>query len=816
MRALALLFSIVSVAAACSTTASEALAPPLGPCGSFTADSKEPTSPLEHGRDAIDDSLARNHVTLSVSLLLASDPSAMNALVSAGLTLDARAESYAVVPAADGSITVVGRDEIGAMYGAFDVSEWIDAHQGAAAMPASSHAPSVSVRAANLFLALPVPGETSWWFRSRQFWVEYLDMMARARFDVLDAHGMYNPVNAEFPSALLYFGFSESEPRIGVSAEDRECNRAALTGILNMAAARGIRVGLMTYSAGTSLGSTVPVAPEDDAVVATYTRESARDLATNFPSLWRLGFRIGETKRDASFFASTFVKGVIEAKTGVPIATRSWGTTKAEVLSIAALGGLSTVVEVKYNGEQIGPPYAVAGGSFTHWANYSYEDYLTPPVPYQLLYQVRSAGTHRGLRYLSFDRARQTALALSGTSPRAAGFTFESGHGYMRGTDAFVVAAADQFSPWTFERDELAYQLFGRLAYEPTVPESTVRAVFDSRVGSRGLWDCLQAAGEIVPLIQTGETCGPDGGDYAPDLEWGGSVGYWAAPADAALVADGCKRAPHGPFDTFAFATPYETAADLVAGRATTKVSSNAIANRVLVAVQHTRDAAAKVTTSNAESRDYLRECVAHADLGEAFAHKLRAATALAVVELSANADYLSVARQEIAASHEAWRKLAEDTAYIAPFPEPIRMAKLGAPIFHWRSQLTRLSEDDASIDAIASLPRERRSTTLPPALQWLDAERPTGPGVLSFSAGKEVSVRFELPLPPDARVNLLYKRFEGNVDWIAIPAETSGDSYRVTAPGPSGLYAVEVATRGGGWRYPDVFQGAPYVAVSP
>ena len=61
---------------------------------------------------------------------------------------------------------IVGRDPVGAMYGALEIAERIRLDGAGVVPPASVSrgAPTVSFRAANLFWVLPAPDETSWWY----------------------------------------------------------------------------------------------------------------------------------------------------------------------------------------------------------------------------------------------------------------------------------------------------------------------------------------------------------------------------------------------------------------------------------------------------------------------------------------------------------------------------------------------------------------------------------------------------------------------------------------------------------------------------
>jgi hypothetical protein len=776
--------------------------------------------------------MARAKSSSDMRVLLGSDPAAAAVLAAAGAKLDKRPESYAIVPSGDATL-VVGRDTVGAMYGALDVAERLDL-DGAAALPIRAPvtaAPALAIRAANPFLVLPIQGEGSWWFTEPSFWTEFLDMMARGRLNFLDMHGMENFSNSiPFPNALLWFATSASFPDIGVPRAQREVNLAMLNRIVQMAHARGIQVGVMSYRADLS-----PLAehdePElDEPQVEAYTREAVTDLVTRTPGLAYFGFRIGETHRPPAWYTGTFLAGTRAARSGTEMYTRTWLTPKSTLLNVLQAAGPDTIVEAKYNGEHFGPPYVIAGGPMTGWKSYSYEDYLAPPTPYRFVFQIRAGGTHRIFRYASYERTVRAARSL-GMSPRISGFTLEAAHAYEPQRDFYHANPADAFSPWTFRRDEMSYLLFGRLGYDPATPDKVFRGMLAARVGTSDLWDAVQAASDIVPWIQTAFTCGPDQRDYAPELELGGSVAFWASPTHSPSAGALCKKG-HFAFDGFALAMPYEAADDLTRGRGTSRLTPVDVAQIVLADAKLARTASeVKIDPANPEARDYVRECLALADLGEWFAHKLRSATALAVYERTGSASFLDAARSEITVADGAFTTLASDTAYIAPFYELMRMRKLNLARFHWRDELPLLAADPLSIEAVAEEVRARPpkpALSPPPAKAWLDAPRGTGPGlsdlVVSPPDPKASSwtVAVTLASPPSAgeRVNVLYRTFRSDgPDWAAVSATGAGTTWKATVPGTGegGMFAVEIAGgQGHAFRYPDVRKETPYRVVAP
>jgi len=789
-------------------------------------DAHDPTTPIDYGRCALDQALAEAGVARSIELATVAETATRPAAAKLAPLVDTRAESYAI-SLIDGATWVVGRDAVGAMYGALELAERLRLHGGDAVPPATTlrGAPSISIRASNLFWVLPDPDqpEPEWWFHDEGFWRDYLDLLAHARIDLLDIHGMYDLGTTGFPNILPYVAKSTTFPAVGVP--DRDRNLARLNRVIAMARARGIRVGLMTYSAGAA-----GIATHDELKV--YVREAAADLATRAPGLAMLGFRIGESGEAASWYVDTFVAGVKQAATGVSIYTRSWVTPKADILTLGAAVGPDMVLEAKFNGEHLGPPYPIAGGVWTTWASYSYQGFLNPPDPWQFVFQVRAGGTHRIFRSASYPLTARV-LGSMGISPQVRGFTLEPPTAYTPQRDFYHANAEDRFSPWAFTRDDLMYLMWGRLGYDPATPEATFRAIAAREAGTDSLWPALQTASQIVPWLMTAHNLGPDSRSFAPELELAGSIAEWAHAFDPGMDNWPTLANPT-PFDTFAVASSAEAAADLVGGIATARLSPIDLAADMLNDAQLTMDALAAadqdVIRDNPLARDMARECLALADLGRYFGHKLRGATALAVYQRTGRADWLAAARDETAAAAVAWRALADDTDYILPFHERLRMSALGFDPFHWAAAIPKLADDTAALDAAAAAMAASPpafSGTLPDPRVWLASPRAAGPGLgdisvtpaVATAASWNVRVRFGAALPVNATVRVLWKPFDSERDFVAVDASPAGDgSYTaaIAGEGTGALFAVEVRNAQGAWRYPDPRLATPYVSLPP
>jgi hypothetical protein len=353
------------------------------------------------------------------------------------------------------------------------------------------------------------------------------------------------------------------------------------------------------------------------------------------------------------------------------------------------------------------------------------------------------------------------------------------------------------------------------------------------RVGTDALWEPMQAAGDITPWILAGNACGPDQRDYAPELELGGTVAYWAAPTHTkAPKGSPCKKKQ--PFDNFAVAAPNEAAAHLLTREGESRLTPADLALMVLADAKAAR-AATTVTIdpNNREARDVVRECVALADLGEWFSHKLRAATALAVFQGSQSAPWLAAAKSETREEQQAWTQLAQDTAYIAPFDERMRMHHIGVPMFHWSKLLTAVAEDTQALDEVVRDVRAGGAPAmtgpLPTPKQWFATPRSPGPGLKELkivppnprAATWNVTAVLEAPAPPGSVVRILHRRFKSDGgDWAGVVTTGSDTTWTASITGTGdggGMFAVEVVGGPGqAWRYPDVIKETPYKVLAP
>ena len=482
-------------------------------------------------------------------------------------------ECYAITPVGN-SIKIVGSDPVGAMYGAYEFAERLRNDPEKAWKTKAEGEPFLQDRGLNLFLTLPWDYKKNdtdydpaalidperWWFQNEDYWTTLLDLMAKSRLNWLDIHGSWDISVTSAPNLYAYFVTSKNFPLVGVSDAIKAANLKQLNHVIEMAHARGIRVSLMAYEANLKIPQNPnPPYEATEANIYRYTADVVEAMIRQAPGLDAIGYRIGESGKGESFF-HCYTEAVKNSGRDIPIITRSWITRKQNVLPLARASKDFTV-EIKYNGEQWGAPYMVAGGRVANWYSYSFEDYLSdsgakgaktwpgneavgggrwPSEPYKIVWQVRANGTHRIFPFYNPDWVRRsiTCMKIGTTS----GYTIEGEDAYYpKSPEYYLKDPAGNPFKWTHQRDEMYWMTWGRLGYDPKTPDSTfdagAKAFLHQEISNTDEIQADRTVRDMGMLIHRwkqdstliskgfmGFSLGPDHRSHAPELEWGGDT----------------------------------------------------------------------------------------------------------------------------------------------------------------------------------------------------------------------------------------------------------------------------------------------------
>ncbi len=737
-------------------------------------------------------------------------------------------ESYTIAPAG-GKVRIVGSDAVGAMYGAFEFAERLRNDPGGAWSTRAQGKPYLPERGLNLFLTLPWNYEKNdtdydpqalvdpkrWWFQNDGYWTSLLDLMAHSRLNWLDIHGTWDVSVTDAPNLYAYFVTSPSFPKVGVTPQIKAANLRRLNQVIEMAHARGIRVSLMAYQASLKIPQNPdPGYDASEENTYKYTREAVEQMIRNAPGLDAIGFRIGESGKGGSFF-TCYGEAVKNSGRDIPLITRSWVTRRQSVLPLARASKDFTV-EIKYNGEQWGTPYMVAGGRVANWYSYSFEDYLSdagtpsknartwpgwpaegggnwPSEPYKIVWQVRANGTHRIFPFYNPEWVRRSILSMKvGT---ASGYTIEGLDAYFpKRPDYYMADPSKKGYEWIHQRDAMYWTTWGRLGYDPTVKEE----VFDKQAAamlgelSEPLIEVWKQASTLLPWAFMAYALGPDHRSHAPELEWGGDTNTF-------IQGQG--------FDTHTFLPINEELANAATGGIDGRVGVYETLQRLQIAAQSVRSSTlARATPRQVEIANAVARM---ADLADYYANRFLAAKSMATVESASGVQRRysrwPVDTDAIAKAAEAYARLGKD-AFYRPFTDRLRMH---INDFAWAREGAKV---DAEAKRVLGLPAYEGEVAF-----VRGGEGGGGPNKATVdwrSEGGQVAVR--VSSEHGEKAWLLEKPLPSSTYFHKTPMRRVGDhfeaSFRRERWGHA--LAVEIQERGAVWREPFVTDTRPYLVI--
>jgi hypothetical protein len=609
-------------------------------------------------------------------------------------------------------VYVVGGDAVGAMYGVQELTEQInnaaieeDWAQLLAALKPTKQKPALEIRADNAYIHVnPLS------LHDQTMWQGYLDQLARCRYNLLDLHGGYDTETTEFPNLLPMLVTVPEYPNVGVKAE-QDVNLADLKAIIAYAKSRGIRVGFMNYSA------TVPDLPT--ASLQDYTIKAVARLLRDVPDLYMLGFRVGESGQNEEFFKQAYMRGIDQSgRKNVRLYARSWLAKRENLEVIAGANGGAFDVEIKYNGEQLGLPYQALHGKQGEGANgvpsYSYEDYVRPGVPYRIIWQLRMNGTHRFWTWADTTFIRRTLRTC--TFGDARGCSIEPFTAFFPESPSAYYSDQDDIRVYEYmwQKYWMTYFAWGRLAYNPDLPEATFLAEYTRHYGSAGadIYRALQASGPIVDLVCAYRNQGPDHRHYSPETETG--CFFPRDDPTPGISRYGGDIREGGPMDRLSFVGIDDFLNHHISHTPDGRIGPIQVAQMLEADAVATRAAVAKVGKLSAGEAGEWRlmkiDLLCTAALAEFHAARIRGVTHwIYALRTGSQADY-EKARAYLKDSRDAWKRLA-DTA--DPIFVPLSNWLRRQQGYKWESQLSLLEQLD-STDTLLWALREANPQAVP------------------------------------------------------------------------------------------------------
>jgi len=457
-------------------------------------------------------------------------------------TNGAAAQSYRVRVQQEGglrTITVRAADAAGAMYGGLDIAEAI--RTGTLdSLKDSDHQPHIAQRGIkfNLPLDLRTPSYSDsadaaqanipevW---ERAFWTDYLDTLARNRYNVLSLwslHPFPSLVKVpEFPEVALndvwrtrvklddtFHFWGTDMVRPAMLADHEVVKRITIDEkiefwrwVMQQAADRGIRTyvftwNVFTFGADGKHGITTDLNNE---VTKKYFRASIREMVKTYPLLAGVGITAGEnmphdmasTAKEAWLW-DTYGEGVRDALKENPqrqfgLIHRFHWTAQSEILD--AFKDYPGQIEFSFK-------YSVA---------HMYS--ITKPNFIQPLLENLAPGRKTWLTVRNDDiytfrfgdpaYTREYILNIP-PADKIAGF-YLGPDGYTWGRDFLERNPAPGPRPLVMAKQWYSFMLWGRLAYDPSLPDSHFERALAARhpkASAHHLFRALQGASQVMPL----------------------------------------------------------------------------------------------------------------------------------------------------------------------------------------------------------------------------------------------------------------------------------------------------------------------------
>lgn len=632
-----------------------------------------------------------------------------------------KSESYALSFSSDKHTAFVdASDDIGAMYGQFELAEQIAASNKGdwkSHIKSTSKSPFLEVRGVNMFLTVQDVDNADGAFWSDDYWDKYLGIMARDRYNFLDIHGLCDPVTLTFPNGFSFFLSLPDFPEVGVGAERAAKNLARFRQVIQMAADRGIKVGYMNYEAPPPIGPwktrrvgvderwvEVPQQFLEGPRLVQYTREAVIEFLKQLPGLWMFGFRVGESGQPEDFYQKTYLAALAELPPSQNVYLRTWIADPQKVRELAASTKNHIYIEPKYNGEQLGLPYQASLGGREYPPSGSYEDYTDKPQNFSIIWQIRAHGTHRVFHWGSPEFARRTVRSCKFGD--GVGFSMEPMEAYMPAADYLHNNPNTDhgFYKWMVEREWIWHLIWGRTAYDPDVPDQVFVDEFARHFGGQAgplVFRAVVESSKIVPFVYAYHNIGMDHQDFAPEFE-NGDHAFGAR----SRLWQGSRLVPYGgnnddflrvnTLDRTAMASPASYVHDVLNGVITGKMTPFEAADYLNDAASKSTEEisqAAKLNPNLAKNFECIRmDIEAVAWLARYYRDRILSATHLQFYEKTYHHPELTQAYEYMKSAVEDWDRLsAVNEQHFGFVPEYIRM---GVKDFHWREEGRSLGAD--------------------------------------------------------------------------------------------------------------------------
>jgi hypothetical protein len=736
--------------------------------------------------------------------------------------------SYHNVPA----ILVTGVDARGMVYGLLELAERVRLNDNPLtalhlSAPLIETTPNKVRSVARAFLS---EIEDKSWFYDREFWKQYLDALAYARFNRFNfalGFGYDFPrgvtgdyLHFPYPYLVEVRGYEQVRVDPPLQPGERQRNLETLQFLAAETGRRGLefQLGIWTHAyqwtdSPHADHQILGITPETHAA---YCRDALAVVLKDCPQISGLTLRIhgesGIPEGSYPFWQTLFeaISGagrVIEIdlhakglnQTMIDIAHKTGMPLKAGAKFWAEHQGLSyhqaDIRATEYPRQGVTGTFAVSSGE-RNFTRYGYGDFYGQRSGIEILYRVWP-GTQRHLVW--GDAALASGYGRAAHFCGAAGmelcepltFKGREGSGHPGGRNAYIDSSLAGIGHDT-SKFRITYLLWGRYLYNPDTAEEAHHRFFRQAFGSSGpaLESALASSSRILPLVTTAWLPSASNHAFWPEIYSPTSI--LPAPGKP-LYSD--SPAPHNvsvisPLDPQLFNTIDQHAKDLVSGTKNARYSPVEVSEWLETMVRESTNSLAVARgdgsrAKSAEFRQMEEDILVLNDLGLYYANLFRTGVFYSIFEQTGDP---RASEQSLAAyrrAREAWARVAERTNKI--YAADISYGDIAMRRGHWSDRLPAIDEDLALLEKHFSEVQTRhisagtavQNTTkaVPRLAISIEHQAPA-----SFAAGNDLPLAMTAPAVVIESI-LWYRHVNHGERWLSVPMQKSGNSYSVAVP---------------------------------
>ena len=745
-------------------------------------------------------------------------------------------ESLALVPARDNVLLACGTDARGLVYALLELSDRLNSTTISAfsrenffrlSSPISEQ-PANSIRSVLRLFASDV--EDKPWFNDREFWSQYLTMLAHQRFNrfnlslslgydflrrVTDAYFLF-----PYPFLFSVPGYNVRVPQL--TDAERNHNLEMLKFISEQTVARGLEFQLGLWMHGyewidsPKANYTIEGLTRD--THGAYCRDALRLLLKTCPSISGVTIRThGESGvEEGSYqFWQTVFEGVATCGRRVEIDLHPKGLDET-MLRNALSTRQPVTVSPKFWAEHMGLPYHQADirqlevpdpkkqtsrlmnlseGSRS-FMRYGYGDLLRGDRTWKVIHRVWP-GSQRLLLWGDPLAAAAYSKAFGFCGSDGAEImeplTFKGRRGSGIYGDRCAYADASLKTRWDFQKYEYSYRVWGRLLYNPKSEPDTwqrwLRKNFS--VSADDLENALGNASRILPLITTTHLPSAANNNYWPEMytnhslfdsENRGSYSDTPAPRVFGNVS---------PLDPQLFYRINDYADDLLSGEVSGKYSPLEVAQWLddyVEAARQSLSVGIQKVQGGEPSADFKRlvsDVLIQMGLGRFFAAKFRSAVLYRIFEKTGERHSLELSLDQYRKARDHWAEFANIARNV--YRSDVTVGELPQLHGHWADRLTAIERD---IEAVAEKLQATKpaSTSATVSLIVNKVLRRNERGTLKaqhlplkqFAPGKPLPIELKLS-QPTAWAKLYYRHVNQAERFHVVDMERSASAYQST-----------------------------------